>query len=62
MLGNIPHVSPNSSLVKALALMELHNTSYIFLMDNNDYRGIVTRMVVAKRMLQCVREKRGLSS
>ena len=62
LLENIPSVSPRSAIVKALALMEVHNTSYIFLIEDGQYRGVVTRMLVAKRMLECVlemeREKR----
>ena len=54
LLGNIPSVSPSSAIVKALALMEVHNTSYIFLIEDGVYKGVVTRMVVAKRMLECV--------
>jgi len=56
LLENIPTVSPRSSVVKALALMEVHNTSYIFLIENGVYNGVVTRMVIAKRMLECVKE------
>jgi CBS domain-containing protein len=56
LLENIPSVSPRSSIVKALALMELHNNSYLFLIDEGDYKGVVTRMVIADRMLRCVRE------
>jgi hypothetical protein len=37
--------------------MEMFNTSYIFLIDDEGYRGIVTRMVIARRMLACVQEK-----
>jgi predicted transcriptional regulator len=56
LLENIPSVSPRSSVVKALALMEVHNSSYIFLIENGRYEGVVTRMVIAKRMLECVME------
>jgi CBS domain-containing protein len=62
LLDSIPNVSPRSSVVKALALMELHNSSYIFLIDGDDYKGVVTRMVIAKRMLQCVREMKRKAS
>ena len=65
LLENIPTVSPRSSIVKALALMEVHNTSYIFLIENGVYNGVVTRMVIAKRMLECVKEieqKRGITA
>ncbi len=64
LLENIPSVSPCSATVKALALMEVHNTSYIFLIEDGEYKGVVTRMLVAKRMLECVMEmeqNRGLS-
>jgi predicted transcriptional regulator len=57
LLENIPSVSPSSAIVKALALMEVHNTSYIFLIEDGEYKGVVTRMVVAKRMLECVMER-----
>jgi len=57
LLSNIPSVSPRSSIVKALAIMELFNTSYIFLIEDGEYRGLVTRMVIAHRMLLCVQEQ-----
>ena len=56
LLENIPNVSPYSSIVKALTLMEAHNTHYIFLIDDGKYRGVVTRMVIATRMLECLKE------
>jgi len=56
LLENITSVSPRSSVVKALAIMEMFNTSYIFLMEDEQYMGIVTRMVIARRMLVCLRE------
>jgi len=56
LLENIPHVSPKSSLVKALAIMEAHNTHYIFLIEKGEYKGVVTRMVIANRMLECLKE------
>ncbi len=62
LLENIPSVSPYSPIVKALALMEVHNTSYIFLIENGEYKGIVTRMVIAKRMLTCIIESEDAGS
>ena len=56
LLENIPNVSPYSSLVKALAIMEAHNTHYIFLIEDGEYKGVVTRMVIANRMLECLQE------
>ena len=52
VLDEVPAVSPYSSLVKALAIMEAYNTHYIFLIDQGDYVGVVTRMVIAERMLE----------
>lgn len=52
VLENIPVVSPYSSLVKALAIMEAYNTHYIFLVENGEYMGVVTRMLIANRMLE----------
>jgi CBS domain-containing protein len=57
LLENMPSVSPRSSIVKALALMEVHNSSYIFLIENGQYEGVVTRMAIARRMLECIKEK-----
>jgi CBS domain-containing protein len=56
LLENMPTVSPRSSVVKALALMELHNSSYVFLIEDGAYVGVVTRMVIAMRMMACVSE------
>jgi predicted transcriptional regulator len=56
LLEHMPSVSPHSSIVKALALMELHNSGYIFLIDEGEYNGVVTRMLIADRMLRCIRD------
>lgn len=56
LLENIPSVSPRSSTVKALSLMEFHNSSYIFLIEDGQYEGVVTRMEIAKRMLECLKD------
>ncbi len=56
LLENIPSVSPASSLVKALAIMEAYNTHYIFLIEDGKYMGLVTRMVIANRLLDWLEE------
>ena len=56
VLENIPTVSPYSTIVKALAIMEAHNTHYIFLIENGKYEGVVTRMVIANRMLEALED------
>jgi CBS-domain-containing membrane protein len=57
LLENMPTVSPRSPVVKALALMEVHNSSYVFLIEAGAYLGVVTRMVIAQRMVDCVAER-----
>lgn len=56
LLEKMPSVSSESSFVKALAIMELHNSSYIFLIDNGVYKGVATRMDLARRMLRIYKE------
>ena len=56
LLGNITAVAPRTSIVKALALMEMHNSSYVFLVEDGEYKGVVTRMVIADRMLRLIKE------
>jgi len=56
LLDEIPTVSSVSSAVKAFALMEVHNSSYIFLIDDGEYKGVVTRMDLARRMLEVYKE------
>jgi len=56
LLENIPCVSPASSLVKALSIMEAYNTHYIFLIEDGKYMGVVTRMVIANRLLDWLEE------
>ena len=56
-----PHESirSDSPLIKALALMESHDTSYIFVMDDGVYRGMITIQGIAASMAElevCVPE------
>ena len=52
LLENIACVTPESPIVKALAIMEQYNSGYIFLIDKGVYKGIVTRMGIAALMLR----------
>ena len=56
LLEEMPTVSSQSTAVKALAIMELYNSSYVFLFDEGQYKGVVTRMNLARRMLECFKE------
>jgi predicted transcriptional regulator len=62
LLERMPTVTSHSSVVKALAIMEIYNSGYIFLMDYGEYKGVVTRMDLARRMLQCYKELQGKKS
>jgi predicted transcriptional regulator len=45
-------IGSDAPLVAALALMEQHDTSYLFVVDDGRYRGTVTIQGIAQRMLQ----------
>ena len=45
-------VSPESPVDKALAIMEQTNSGYLFLLDGDNYIGVVTRMGIAALMLK----------
>jgi CBS domain-containing protein len=49
-----PHVSlsSGSSAVKALAMMEQSDTSYIFVLDEGEYKGVVTIQGLARMLAQ----------
>lgn len=55
VLKEIASVTPRSPIIKALAIMESFNSGYIFLIDSDKYQGIVTRMGIAKLLLETVR-------
>jgi CBS domain-containing protein len=45
-------INSAAPLVKILAIMEQKNTAYVFVVDNNIYRGIITRMFCVDAMLK----------
>lgn len=47
-----PHLSLGSdaTAVKALAMMEQNDTSYIFVVDDGQYRGVVTIQCLARKL------------
>jgi CBS domain-containing protein len=51
VLEDVAHLSAASPIVKALSVMEYYNTGYVFLCDDERYRGIVTRMGIARVLL-----------
>ena len=52
VIPNIPTVSSTCPLIKALALIEEFSTSYIFVVDNEQYQGIVTLLEIARSALE----------
>lgn len=59
ILGNPvePYIQPlpktidsSAALIKALAVMEQNDTSYIFVVDEGDYRGVITVQAIAHQM------------
>jgi CBS domain-containing protein len=52
-------ISSDAPLIKALALMERHDTSYIFVVDDGVYRGTITIQGIAATMSElavCLRK------
>ena len=46
-------ITPNSSMTKALAVMEKHDTTYLFLVDeHHQYHGTISVMHIASRLLE----------
>jgi CBS domain-containing protein len=54
-----PHVSLSSDSppVKALALMEQHDTSYIFVVDEGQYKGVITIQGLARMLTRLDEEQ-----
>ncbi|MCU7925096.1 MAG: CBS domain-containing protein [Candidatus Thiodiazotropha sp. (ex Dulcina madagascariensis)] len=44
-------LSANFQAVKALAIMEQYNTGYLFVTEEDEYQGVVTRMSIAKAVV-----------
>lgn len=43
-------INSEASLIKALAIMEKHDTSYIFVVDEGIYQGVITIQGIAAKM------------
>ncbi len=50
-LDRVATIGPHSPVVKALAIMEKFNTSYVFVVEGERYVGTVTVVAIAARML-----------
>lgn len=52
VIPNIPFIASNSPIVKALALIEQFESSYIFVVDDGAYKGTVTLINLANYFLR----------
>jgi CBS domain-containing protein len=52
ILPNLSQVHSTASISKALAIMEQDRTTYIFIIDDNNYFGAVSIMSLANEMLK----------
>ena len=51
IIKDIAWMSSNAQIVKAMALMEQFNSSYMFVIDDGEYRGVVTRLGLTRVLL-----------
>ena len=52
VLADFHQAKSHSPVIKVMALMEQVNTSYVFIVDDGEYQGIVTHMGIARRLLE----------
>ena len=52
ILGQVVTIHSASPCVKAAALMQKYRTTYLFAVDDDGYKGVVTVRGIAKRMLE----------
>jgi CBS domain-containing protein len=51
VLPNIPTISSHASPIKALALIEQYNTSYVFVVDDGRYLGAITLLGIVEEAI-----------
>jgi predicted transcriptional regulator len=52
LLTTIPSLNPGSPVIKAVAIMEQYNSSYLFIIDEGVYQGTVTRSGIASLLVK----------
>ncbi len=52
ILYDIAWLSSGAQITKAMALMEQFNSSYLFVIDDGQYRGVVTRLKLTRVLLE----------
>ncbi len=51
VLEDAIQLNPGAQVMKALAIMEQFNTGYLFLTDGDEYKGVITRVGIARLVL-----------
>lgn len=51
ILPNLPHVNSSAPVTKALAIMEHEETTYLFVLDGQEYYGALSIMSLAQHLL-----------
>ncbi len=52
LLTTIPSLNSHSPVIKAVAIMEQYNSSYLFIIDDGVYQGTVTRAGIASLLVK----------
>jgi predicted transcriptional regulator len=52
LLTTIPTLNSSSPVIKAVAIMEQYNSSYLFIIDDGIYQGTVTRAGIASLLVK----------
>ncbi len=52
ILEDVACLSPQAQITKAMALMEKFNSSYLFVIDEGQYLGVVTRLGLTRLLLE----------
>ena len=51
VLPDLYSLTTDTTVIKALAVMEKYNSTYLFIVDDGDYKGVVTILGIARRMI-----------
>ncbi len=49
---NLMSLTSSSTVIKTLAIMEKYDTTYVFIVDDGEYKGVVTTLGIAQRMIE----------
>ena len=45
-------LTSSSTVIKTLAIMVKYDTTYVFIVDDGEYKGVVTTLAIAQRMIE----------